>query len=60
MVSLTHETHLERDLNQAIDYYFTNHADEMQALQAKTSSSKFDVKKCVEMFQKFAKGDTMD
>lgn len=49
-----------RDLNQSVEYYFINHAEEMQAVKAKANASKFDAKKCSEMFSKFAKGEVMD
>ena len=48
-----------RDLNQAIEDYFSNHAASMEA--KKGSSSKADPKKCVELFERFAsKGGVMN
>ena len=49
-------------MNQAIEYYFINHADEMQAIKEKQGkgTSKFDTKKCVELFNKYAKSEVMD
>ena len=50
-----------RDLNQAMDYYFTNHAADEMAKQAQSNASKFDTKRCQELFAKYAgKNEVMD
>ena len=60
MVSPRNVLKLCRDLNQAIEYYFQNHADEMNAKKSSAAGGKADPKKCIELFQKYTKKEVMD